>query len=403
MLNLEMGTAQTVNGRPCILTTVGIYGHAVYGPYESLAPGDYAVEMTVSPGGAVSPKGSKPLAVIDISCDSGRQLLARREIRAADLSTEPTRFVMSFQVPAQCRAEYRIWVSGEAPLLIEDNHRAVALGRGEASADAAVGDARFPEESGADVPFFVRHRDHLRSLFERGFVVRVVDSEVRLAANGVVLHARCDDDLMLIGELFLENTYNFRIDRPVCAIDVGMNLGLATLQFAAKAEVAEVHSFEPFAATYARALANIALNPAIAGKITPYRLGLSDHDRDGTVLAATHGVSGAMMTLDVEGGTPTQLSLRDAGPLLAPIIEAACARGMEIVMKVDCEGSEFAVFESLERAGLLGKVRAFMVEWHAMFDGKTQETLTAPLRVAGFVVFDRSPPVGNGFFYAVRA
>ena len=89
--------------------------------------------------------------------------------------------------------------------------------------------------------------------------------------------------------------------------------------------------------------------------------------------------------------------------LLTPeAVIAAHAAGQAVIVKVDCEGSEFAVFQSLAHHGLIKKISAFMVEWHAMFDEHRQETLIAPLREAGFLVFDRSPPVGNGFFYAVR-
>ena len=106
----------------------------------------------------------------------------------------------------------------------------------------------------------------------------------------------------------------------------------------------EVHSFEPFRATFDRALANLALNPALAAKVTPHCLGVSDRDYEGGVLVPAHGVSGAMTTIGVEGGVEESLALRDAGPLLAPIVEAAVARGLDVVMKVDCEGSEFGVF-----------------------------------------------------------
>ena len=75
---------------------------------------------------------------------------------------------------------------------------------------------------------------------------------------------------------------------------------------------------------------------------------------------------------------------------------------MDVIVKCDCEGSEFAIFRSLAAAGLLGRITACMVEWHAMFDDRTQEDLIAPLRDNGFIVFDRSPPTGNGFFYAVK-
>jgi FkbM family methyltransferase len=229
-----------------------------------------------------------------------------------------------------------------------------------------------------------------------------VDGGVRAVVGGIVLHGRSLDDLRFVGELFFENAYNFGIDRQTAVFDVGMNVGLAALHFARKAEVAEVHAFEPFPETFERAVANIALNPALSAKITPHRFGLSDRDFDGPILINDKGDSGAMTTVGAESGVAVQLSLRDAGPLLAPLIEDAVGRGLEVILKVDCEGSEFAVFESLQRNGLLGKIRAFLVEWHSMFDGKSQETLLAPLRQAGFLVFDRSPPVGNGFFYAVR-
>jgi len=102
-------------------------------------------------------------------------------------------------------------------------------------------------------------------------------------------------------------------------------------------------------------------------------------------------------------GIEVPLSIRDAATTLGPIIEAALARGRRIVMKIDCEGSEFQIFDSLERAGLLDKITAVMVEWHRVFDGKSQHTLMEPLRQRGFVTIDRSPRTGNGFFYAVRA
>ncbi len=109
-----------------------------------------------------------------------------------------------------------------------------------------------------------------------------------------------------------------------------------------------------------------------------------------------------MSTIGLSEGIPFPVVLRDAASALAPIIDSARARGLDVIVKMDCEGSEYAVFETLERSGLIGRASAYMVEWHAIFPDKTQEDLIAPLRRAGFMVFDRSPPRGNGFFYAVK-
>ena len=58
----------------------------------------------------------------------------------------------------------------------------------------------------------------------------------------------------------------------------------------------------------------------------------------------------------------------------------------------------------LERAGLLEKFSALMVEWHPYSIYKQFSDLTTPLLKHGFVVFDRTlRKGGNGVFYAVRA
>lgn len=402
MINLAVGSAEEIRGRPGILTRKGTFGHALYGPYEHIQPGDYVVGFHVETVGDKAPRDRDLVAVIDVSSHTGQRILARREIRGSDLAAGFASFAISFTVPEPCRAEYRIWVSGKAALRIEDNHVALRVTDGMSPSEL-IEDNAFPEQAARAIPFFANHEGELRSLHDKGMAVKIVDGAVRIVAPGnISLNLHTDDDLNFIGELFLENAYNIRSAVPACIIDIGMNVGLASLQFATKSFVSEIHSFEPFPETYARAIANLNLNPTLKAKVKPYPCGLSDADYDGPIAVADHGCSGAMTTVGVQGGTAVQLSLRDAGTFLAPIIEDARSRGLDIVMKVDCEGAEFAVFESLSRANLLTQIRAFLVEWHAMFDDKTQNTLLAPLEEAGFVAFDRSPPNSNGFFYAVR-
>lgn len=402
MLNLKLGSAEkSVDGRACILTRKGESGHALYGPYQQLVPGHYIAGFSIEAGEPLRFWRDAVLAVIDVSADSGKKLLARVEVRSSDVRAGPRSFAVPFTVEKSCRAEYRVWVNGKASLRITDNLPAVPLTDADALDTRAI-DLQFPVEAGRAVPFFVEHEDALRSLFDRGVIVRIVDNAVQLVVNGITLHARSVDDIRFVGEMFFENAYNFRLARPVVVFDVGMNLGLASLHFASKPFVAAVHSFEPFPETFDRALANIALNPDLASKIKPVLAGLSDYDYKGAIVVDDRGDSGAMTTLGVTQGVEIDVALRDAGPSLAPLIEEALAQDLEVILKVDCEGSEFAVFASLERSGLLGKIRAFLVEWHTMLDDKDQETLIAPLEAAGYLIIDRSPPVGNGFFYAVR-
>jgi hypothetical protein len=100
-------------------------------------------------------------------------------------------------------------------------------------------------------------------------------------------------------------------------------------------------------------------------------------------------------------GQEALIQLRDAAEVLRPILSSAKERGLDIVAKIDCEGSEYEVFESLEKADMLVDFTAFMVEWHHMVPGKSHFDLINPLLRCGFVVFDLK--VGQGFFYAVKA
>ena len=405
MLNPALGTPDIVEGRSRLTTTKGRAGHAVYGPYELLEPGRYIVEFHLSLNGPAPSDRDFCCAVLDVAIDAGNTILASKKILLSQLRDGRASFTLPFKLRAASRAEYRVAVNGKAALIIDQHRSVVRLPDGtdaDADADELVAAHGFPEEEGEAVPFFRDNKARLRELYEEDIAVRIVDGQVVLTVNGLSIFARSSDDIRFIGEVFFENAYNFKTGVELCAIDIGMNIGLSSLQFASKPEVAEVHSFEPFANTYDRAVDNFGLNPGLAHKIQPHNLGLSNADRDGPVVVAQSADSGAMSTVGSTIGTAVHVSLRDAGAYLGPIMEKARAAGRQVVVKVDCEGSEFAIFQSLAAHDLLPKVTAFMVEWHAMFADKTQEDLIAPLRRNGFLVFDRSPRRGNGFFYAVR-
>jgi len=402
MLNLILGNAVTVDGRSCIATNPGVAGHAVYGPYEQREAGKYVVEFPIESRDGQPIERNALCAVLDVTSSGGNVLHARKEIFAADLQNGRANFTLPFQLPKRAALEYRVWVSGALPLVIGDHRRVVQTTGAPITAEALLAQASFPDLDGENLPFFRENSDYFRSLYERDCGVRIEQDAVVLTIQGVSFYARSKDDLNFIGEIFFEHAYNFKSDADWCVIDIGMNIGLSTLLFAGKSEVREVHSFEPFRGTYDRAVANIGLNAPVAAKVQAHNFGLADKDWDGEILINQSSDSGAMTTVGAAVGTPIRISLKDAGGVLGPIIERARAGNLDILVKMDCEGSEFAIFDSLIAADLIRHISGFMVEWHAMFDDKTQDDLIRPLRKAGFVVFDRSPPVGNGFFYAAR-
>ena len=401
MLNLQVGTQTDVDGATCILTTAGAAGHAVYGPYAVLEAGSYAVEFNLAAVPGQTPRGDGLAAILDVARDVGRDTLARRDVTLAEIGGGRSSFVLEFTLDSRSRVEYRVYVTGAAPLLIEQYRRAVSVDAGTSGA-ALLASGRFPDRDAPVPAIFDDHRASFRMLHERGAGVEIAGDGVVLTINGVRFNVRIADDLLFVDEIFFQNAYNLATSRDCSVIDIGMNIGLVSLSLATRDAVREIHAFEPFRETYDRATANLALNPALAAKISAHNVAVGDRDEDAVLSVFDFPDSGGMAARSVAGGRPVHIVTVDAAGALRPIIAAAAAAGRDVIVKVDCEGAEFAIFQSLEAAGLLGAVTAFMVEWHSVFEGKTQHDLIGPLTRAGFVAFDLTSKPVNGFFYAVR-
>ncbi|MEG3089336.1 FkbM family methyltransferase [Sphingomonas sp. PB4P5] len=375
-------------------TSFGKSGHAVYGPYEYVAPGDYKVFANVIPIDLGGCEDHDIVACLDVSLNYAKSIAAELYITAGELRTGKSLFCLPFSLSDKALTEYRVGVFGNARLRIDGY-----CPRGKSSDD----DSRilFPRIDG-NAPEIARHHpDRFRELFEQGFHVSVSGDDVVLTKDDISFYARCADDMNLVGEIFLEQVYRFEKSAATVVIDVGMNIGLVAMQFSKNPCVERVYSFDPFQSTFDRALANLSLNADLARKVVATRAGVSDRNGKLALNVVDTDDSGSRSTVEVhEGGIVVELDLEKASDVVRRV--RAAHPDCDIVMKVDCEGAEFGIFENLAAEGLLGEVSTFMVEWHNAFPGKNQADLIAPLKAAGFTVIDRSPKTGNGFFYAVR-
>jgi FkbM family methyltransferase len=403
LLNLSIGSRTEIDGATWILTNQGLSGHAIYGPYRHLDPGRYVVEFNLAATEGQRFDRDDICASVDVASGYGGTIHVRQDVALSRLRDGALRIHLAFHTQTPETFEFRVGTTGLAPLLIEDYCRVLPL-EGAVDDYAALFKAvRFPDpKMMPKPPFFLQHLSALRHLYENDADVRISDGDVIVTIDGISFRACVPDDLRFVGEIFFRNTYNFLDGRECCVIDIGMNIGLVSLTFARKSFVKEVHSFEPFRGTYDRACANLALNPDIAAKISAHNFGLSDVDEDRTVLIYDETDSGAFSIRGSESGAPEPISVRNAATVLKPIIDAATSNGLAVIAKIDCEGSEFPVFATLEQHGLLAGISAFMVEWHRGIGGKTQRDLIAPLLGKDFLVFDLTGRTGNGFFYAVK-
>ena len=346
-------------------------GCVVYGPYAELATGRFKVAFDIT-----AENVANDVARVDVVTNSGTTVLAEKVVSSG--LTE-----LDFDLPGNAVVEFRVHALGQPFRVAYERPLSVVLD----GADAG----RFLTLRG-EVPDFVRKNySAIRRLAELG-VDFDVDDTITATVQGITCRVHSEEELQLFTELFFINEYTFVSPVECVAIDIGMNVGLTSLLLANNPMIKAVHSFEPFATPYARAAANIAMNPSLEPKITTYPFGLADRKEALQVKVQDTNTVGVSIAGTSVGAEET-IHIASAAETLRPIIDNAKAAGQRVVMKVDCEGSEFAIFEDLERADLFKSIDVMMIEWHKWWDpAKTQADLIRPMVKSGLFVFDRTNP-----------
>jgi FkbM family methyltransferase len=199
------------------------------------------------------------------------------------------------------------------------------------------------------------------------------------------------EELFILKEIIAQGTYSIMSSEAAIVLDVGMNVGFASLYFAAQPRVLAVWSYEPVADTYDRALRNLERNPVLAAKVRPRNYGLSDRAGETTFdfcsqwpaavgvcglssdFQRFHGVKAndiSRITVQLQSVSDTVRELRAVYP------------ETEAIMKVDCEGAEYPIIAELRCAGLLRDIDVFLIEWHERGPRELEHALAS----AGFFV-----------------
>lgn len=205
-----------------------------------------------------------------------------------------------------------------------------------------------------------------------------------------------------IREIFVNETYNLTCRDDSVVIDIGMNRAVASLFFAAKENVRKVYAFEPFEPTLALARKNLDLNPELSKKIQTFAYGLGEEDKTLEIPYSVN-VSDCMSTTHTQpvkwNVQIEMVTIKDAARTLAPIFEESKSR--RIIIKCDCEGAEFEIFERLHKEHMVGRIDVALLEYHF----KTPERLVEIFAESGCAVHVRpgskKEPI-TGYLYAAK-
>jgi len=219
-----------------------------------------------------------------------------------------------------------------------------------------------------------------------GTACALVESGFNLTRDGITLLARKGDlvlrfatpeQLSMAREIYIDRCYALAMQHRHVVIDIGANVGFASLYFASQPWVSKVVSFEPFPGTFKQNQAIRDLNPGLCQKITCHNLGLSDR-KESMIVEYDPEFAGSMSTSGLGAWRAQGSARRDTTTIqverASEWIKAIAddAGDCPLVVKMDCEGSEFAILRDLEATGMLNALSAITLEWH---NGQPDELL----------------------------
>jgi FkbM family methyltransferase len=172
-------------------------------------------------------------------------------------------------------------------------------------------------------------------------------------------------------------------------VDVGANVGMATLWFARRAPIASIVAVEPATAAYRQLAANVARNE-LSDRVTTLKAAVAAKAGTGRLERAGPSVNGRLVS---SGGEEVRLvKLQDLLDLVPG--------GRVDLLKLDCEGAEYEILTTASESELRA-IGCVLGEYHEV-EGRRPEELARALEPAGFTTSLTPDQGGIGIFQALR-
>jgi FkbM family methyltransferase len=192
-------------------------------------------------------------------------------------------------------------------------------------------------------------------------------------------------------DVFVIQPYNVDLQDPRVIVDLGANVGYATLYFATRYPNARIHSFEPHPVHYSLVQELIALNN-LQTRVTvyPQAAGVSAH----AAHLSDSRTSSQILNGSSSDGVPVQV---------IDFFDWARSAGVIDLLKIDIEGGEFSIFRDPRFPGLC--CGSIVMEYHKTPEfPEPAEWCLARLSEAGYnaKVHSAYAPLEVGIIHATR-
>jgi len=242
------------------------------------------------------------------------------------------------------------------------------------------------------------------------------DHAVRLAVwvSDIMIKIRSQDEFCNVYYTLVNQVWNYTVNngRKDVVLDVGMNIGDSVLYFLNRKNVRKVYGYEPFRKTYADAVENLSSYLQCTERVEVFPYGISDENAQ-RVAGFNKDMTCGQSTIariredayawyknaglvQPEYEEQESVQVRDAAEVFRPIIQNF--EGCNIILKMDCEGEEYAILERLSAEKMLGQFTMIMLEWHY----KGRDSILKHLDAAGYTYWYQDREGNRGMIYACR-
>jgi len=210
----------------------------------------------------------------------------------------------------------------------------------------------------------------------------VIQKELKIFGRAVILNIRNEGDYAIANELFLDNQYRFCDDAikkaKDCIVDIGGHLGFFSLYASLLNADVPIYAFEPHIGNYEMLKKNLKENRirnvypkqlAVSDKVGQIELQLSKEDLNHSILEPIEATGEAQI---VQTTTLERIFQKNN-------------IGHCDLIKIDCEGAEFALIYATSDE-IFDKVSNIFLEYHDWTDGQNSEELKRFLEKKRFKV-----------------
>ena len=197
---------------------------------------------------------------------------------------------------------------------------------------------------------------------------QVADDHLVMRAGDISYRVVSGPNLAVLREIFSGNNYNILSGKECVLLDIGMNVGYASLYFSSFKNIKRVYGYEPFTDTFNIARQNITANASSSQKIIPNNYGISNYTgtidvpllSGGSVIASTD--ESFIRQKNIDSVNSISVKVRDILEVMKEVRENH--PGDWLALKVDCEGEEYNILGSLDKNNGFDKVLFLCIEWH---------------------------------------